>query len=200
VALTIKETHHLNTEETMQLRMKLAALGAAGGTALLMLAGTPALASSHASAKTRTGPEVISGMVTGKAALVKAPKVPLTFAGLVSARGAISLGSSKGKTHTLLSSAGKFTVTGTGKQTSQTANKKTCRFTFTQDVTYNVLGSKSTRAFAGASGPGAAQIHFAAYEPRYKSGPHKGQCNGHAPPLSKGAIASFLASTVLTIK
>jgi hypothetical protein len=182
----------------MQLRMRLAALSAAGGTALLVLAGTHALASSHASAKTRTGPEVISGALHGKAALVNAPKVPVTFQGLVTARGVVSLGSAKSKTHT--SSAGKFTVVGTGKQTSQTADKKTCRFTFTQDVTYNVVGSKSTGEFAGASGPGAAQIYFSAYEPRFKSGPHKGQCNGHAPPLSRGAIASFLASTVLTIK
>ena len=102
--------------------------------------------------------------------------------------------------HTLSSSAGKFTVLATGKQSSQTVNKKTCQFTFTQDVTYNVVGSKSTGAFAGASGPGAAQIYFAAFEPRFKSGPHKGQCNGKAPPLAKGAVASFLASTVLTVK
>jgi hypothetical protein len=67
-------------------------------------------------------------------------------------------------------------------------------------VTVNVVGSKSTGAFAGASGPGAAQIYFAAYAPRFKSGPHKGQCNGKAPPLAKGAVASFLASAVLTVK
>jgi hypothetical protein len=182
-----------------QLTGKLGALAVAGGLATLVLAAAPALASSHASAATRTGPEVISGTVTGKAALVKAPKIPVTFAGLVTARGVISLGSSASKTHTVPSSAGKFTVLGTGKQTSQTANKKTCRFTFTQDVTYNVVGSKSTGTFAGASGPGAAQIYFAAYEPRFTSGPHKGQCDGKAPPLAKGAVASFLASTVLTI-
>jgi len=184
----------------MHFRMKLAALGVAGGTAVLVLAGTPALASSHASAKTRTGPEVISGMLTGKAALVKAPKVPVTFVGLVNARGVVNLGGGSSKMHTVSSSAGKFTVLGTGKQSSQTVNKKTCHFTFTQDVTYNVVGSKSTGAFAGASGPGAAQIYFAAFEPRFKSGPHKGQCNGNAPPLAKGAVASFLASTVLTVK
>jgi len=184
----------------MHFRMKLAALGVAGGTAVLVLAGTPALASSHGSAKTRTGPEVISGTVTGKAAVAKAPKIPLTFQGLVSARGVIILGGSKSKMHTLSSSAGKFTVLGTGKQSSQTVNKKTCHFTFTQDVTYNVVGSKSTGAFAGASGPGAAQVYFAAFEPRFKSGPHKGQCDGNAPPLAKGAVASFLASTVLTVK
>lgn len=185
----------------MQVRMRLATLTVAGGTAVLVLTGTPALAGSHANAKTSTGPEVISGAVTGKAALANAPKIPLTFRGVVYARGAITLsGNSKNKTHTLSSSAGKFTVLGTGKQSSQTASKKTCRFTFTQDVTYHVLGSKSTGAFAGASGPGAARILFSAYEPRFKSGPHKGQCNGKATPLSKGAVASFLASTVLTVK
>lgn len=184
----------------MHFRMKLAALSVAGGTAVLVLAGTPALASSHASAKTRTGPELISGMVTGKAAVANAPTIPLRFQGVVSARGVVNLGGGSSKMHTLSSSAGKFTVLATGKQSSQTANKKTCHFTFTQDVTYNVVGSKSTGAFAGASGPGAAQIHFAGFEPRFKSGPHKGQCNGNAPPLAKGAVASFLASTVLTVK
>ncbi len=183
----------------MRLTGKLGALAMAGGLATLVLAATPALASSHAGATTRTGPEVISGMVTGKAALVKAPKIPLTFAGLVAARGVISLGSSTSKTHTLPSSAGKLTVLGTGTQTSQVVNKKTCHFTFTQDVTYTVIGSKSTGAFAGASGPGAVQISFAAFEPRFTSGPHKGQCDGNAPPLVKGAVASFLASTVLTV-
>jgi hypothetical protein len=179
---------------------KLAAQATAGGLTVLVLAGTPALASSHATTATRTGPEVISGMVTGKAAVAKAPTVPVTFAGLVSARGSISLGSSTSKTHTLMSSAGKLIVLGTGKQNSQTVNKKTCHFSFTQDVTYTVEGSQSTGAFAGSSGPGAAQVHFAAYEPRFTSGPHKGQCNGSAPPLAKGAVASFLASTVLTTR
>lgn len=186
----------------MHFRMKLAALGVACGTAVLVLAGTPALASSHANAKTSTGPEVISGAVTGKAATANAPKIPLTFRGLVNARGVIILsGGSKSRTHTLSSSAGKFTVMATGKkQNSQTENKKTCHFTFTQDISYNVAGSKSTGAFAGASGPGAVRIYFAAYAPRFKSGPHKGQCNGNGTPLSRGAVASFLASTALTVK
>ena len=107
----------------MRLTGKLGALATAGGLATLVLAATPALASSHAGATTRTGPEVISGMVTGRAALVKAPKIPLTLAGLVAARGVISLGSSASKTHTLPSSAGKLTVLGTGTQTSQVVNK-----------------------------------------------------------------------------
>ncbi len=64
----------------MQLTGKLGALAMAGGLATLVLAATPALASSHAGAATRTGPEVISGTLTGQAALVKVPKIPLTFA------------------------------------------------------------------------------------------------------------------------
>jgi len=90
---------------------------------------------------------------------------------------------------------------GTGyKHTSQTANTKTCLVSFTQDLTFTVLGAKSTGAFAGASGPGAAQVYFAAFEPRYTSGKHKGQCNNNANPLAKGAVASILASIVLTVK
>ena len=60
-----------------------------------------------------------------------------------------------------------------------------------EDVLFRVhpgfsgLGGKSTGAFAGASGPGAARIYFTAFEPRYTSGKHKGQCNGNANPLAK---------------
>ena len=184
----------------VKFRTKLGALAVAGGTAVLVLAAVPALASSQASAKSVTGPEVISGALYGKAAVANNPIVSVTLRGVVNAHGTLSLGSSTSTKHTVMSSAGKLVVQGTGTQSSQTANPKTCRFTFTQDVTFTVLGGKSTGAFAGSSGPGAAQVYFAAFQPKYTSGPHKGQCNTNANPLAKGAVASFLASIVLTRK
>ncbi len=179
----------------VRLGVKLGALAAAGSTALLVLAAGPALAST----KSVTGPEVISGAVYGEAALANTPVFPLTFRGVVGAHGTVTLTSSKSKT--LLSSAGTLVVQDTGyTHTTQTANLKTCFFSQTLDATFSVLGGESTGAFAGASGPGAAQLYFAAFEPRYTSGKDKGQCNGNANPLAKGAVASVLVSVVLTVK
>ena len=181
----------------VRLRVKLGALAVAGSTAVLVLAGGPALAST----KSVTGPEVISGAVYGEAALANTPVIPVRFRGVVGAYGSLTLSGSTSHTQTILTSAGTIVLHGTGyKHTSQTANTKTCLFSFTQDLTFTVLGAKSTGAFAGASGPGAAQVYFAAFEPRYTSGKHKGQCNNNANPLAKGAVASILASIVLTVK
>ena len=70
----------------MHLRMKLAALAMVGGTAALVLAGSPALASSHAI----TGPEIAYGAVYGKAATANNPVIPVTWRGLVRAHGVFS--------------------------------------------------------------------------------------------------------------
>jgi hypothetical protein len=189
----------------MQLRMKLAAITVAGAASAALVAGAPALASSHASmGKAVTGPEVISGTVHGKAAVVKAPRIPLKWQGLVTTKSVINLGGGggphKGAVKTLTSPAGNLTVMVSSKPThSQSFNSKTCRFSFTQDIPVTVLGSKSTGSFAGASGPGAVQVHFAETGPRYKSGPKKGQCNPNGKPIAKTAVANFLASLVLTI-
>jgi hypothetical protein len=83
---------------------------------------------------------------------------------------------------------------------TQTENAKTCWYTFTGDSAFNAAGGESTGAFAGASGPGAVHIYFGAFQPRYTSGNDKGRCNGSANPLAKGAVESFLASVVLTVK
>ena len=63
-----------------------------------------------------------------------------------------------------------------------------------------MVGSRSTGAFAGASGPGAVQVSFGATAPRFKSGPKKGKCNFRGRPKTKGAVASFLGSVVLTVR
>jgi hypothetical protein len=187
-----------------RLRMKFGALAIAGGAAAIVLAGVPAMASTHATGATSiTGPEVIQGMVHGKAALANTPHIPLTLVGVVNTSDTgFVLGGGNATEKSLSTAAGKFTVEVTAKpQTSQTMNNKTCRFSETEDLSLSVLGSKSTKAFAGASGPGAVEVHFVAYASRYKSGPKKGQCNtsNNATPLTKGAVASFLGSFVLTV-
>lgn len=118
----------------------------------------------------------------GKQALANAPRIPLRWQGLVTTHSVISLGGGggphKGSVKTLPSPAGNLTVMVTSKPTQrQSFNAKTCRFSFTQDIPVTVLGGKSTGSFAGASGPGAAQVQFAETAPRYQSGPKKGQCN-----------------------
>ncbi len=188
----------------MQLRMKLGVLAMAGASALL-LTGGPALASSHAT-KSVTAPEVIAGAVHGKKALANVTAIPLSWRGLVGTRSVIVLGGGgvhKTSMKTLQSPAGNLTVRATSKpQARQSFDAKTCLFTQTEDIALVAVGSKSTGAFAGASGPAAVQIYFAEYFPRYKSGPHKGQCNtsNNAMPLVRGAVASFLATAVLTVK
>lgn len=190
----------------MQFRAKLAATAIAGGMAVSLAAGVPALASTHPSASPAvTGPEVISGTVHGVKALVKSPIIPLRFVGLVNTHSSVNLGGgggpSKGDQKTLKTPRGNLTVKVTAKPTHhQGFNAKTCRFSFALDIPLAVVGGKSTGAFAGASGPGAAQVSFSAKQPRFKSGPHKGQCNPKGKPIAKTAVANFLASLVLTLK
>lgn len=189
----------------MHLRIKLAALAMAGGTAALVLAGTPALASSQAASRAITGPEIAYGAVYGKPATANNPVIPVIWRGLVHAHGVFSPNGpapKKGQHHTFPTSAGKLTVVVTAPPTnSQSVNVKACHFAFTTRVVFAVLGGKSTGKFHRASGRGAVKVYFAGYGPRYTSGPKKGQCNmsPNAPELAKGAVASFLLSAVLRL-
>lgn len=189
----------------MQLRTKLMALAMAGGTAAVVFPAVPALASSQAASKPVTGPEVASGVIYGKPATANNPIIPVAWRGLVTARGVFSPtgpAPKKGQRHTFTTSAGNLTVVVTAKPTTtQHVNLKACHFSFGTYVVFAVVGGASTGKFAGTSGPGAVQVSFAGYGPRYKSGPKKGQCNtsSSAPELAKGAVASFLLSAVLTV-
>ena len=79
------------------------------------------------------------------------------------------------------------------------ANPRTCRESFTQRQTFRVVGGQSTGQFARTSGPGAVQLYFAAFAPRYTHGPKKGMCDfASNQPRNRGAVARFLASIVLT--
>jgi hypothetical protein len=189
---------------TMQLRTKLMAVAMAGGTAVLVFSGVPALASSHAPSKPVTGPEIASGVIHGKRATANNPIIPVAWRGLVTAHGVFSTGGGppprKGQRHTFTTSAGNLRVVVTARPVNtQHFNVKACHFSFATYVVFAVLGGRSTGRFAGTSGPGAVQVRFAGFGPRHKSGPKKGQCNTspRAPELAKGAVASFRLSAVL---
>jgi hypothetical protein len=188
----------------MQYRIKLAALAVTGGAAALVLAGTPALASTHAHSKPVTGSEQAYGMIYGKPATASNPTIPLVWGGLVGANGVFTPNGpapGKGQHHTFDTSAGKLTVVVTAAPTNgQTANPKTCQFSYTTNVDFAAVGRQSTGEFARASGQGAVQVSESGYVPRYTSGKKKGQCDTspNAPELNKGAVASFSLSAVLT--
>jgi len=189
----------------MQLRIKFAALALAGGAAALVLAGTPALASSQAPSHAITGKETAYGAVYGKPATASNPLIPLKWRGLVHAHGVFSPAGpapKKGQHHTFITSAGNLVAVVTAKPVStQSFNVKACYFAFTTRVVFAAVPGKSTGKFTGAKGPGVVVVYFAGYGPRYTSGPKKGQCNTspNAPELAKGAVASFLLKAVLTL-
>jgi hypothetical protein len=186
----------------MHFKMKITALAVAGSAAALVLAATPALASSHGTSKAVTGPESAYGVVYGKPATI--PVIPKGWRGLVATHGIFSPRGNppkKGQGVTLTTSAGNLVTVVTAPPTSsQTFNLKTCYFTYKTCVAFTAVGRKSTRAFAGVSGPDSVDVYFAGYAPRLTSGPMKGQCsaNPNAPELTKGAVASTLLSAVLT--
>ncbi len=194
------------------LRVGLATTPAAVGTVTLALTGAlaltggPALAAAAAPARAQharvTGPEVISGGITGRAANSNTPHIPLHLRGVVHTtdRGFV-LNGGRGRDHAVRTPAGTLWVRVTRKPSSKgTGNPRTCRETFTQDQRFRVLSSRSTGSFAHSSGPGAVQIYFSAFAPRYHAGPKKGQCNFNARPRNRGAFAHFLATIVLTVR
>jgi len=189
----------------MQLKIKLAALAMAGGTAALVLTGAPALASTQAASKAITGPEIAYGAVYGKPATANNPVIPVVWRGLVYAHGVFSPTGptpKKGQHHTFATSAGDLVVVVTAPPTStQSLNVKACHFTFSTRVPFAAVPKNSTGKFTGAKGQGAVLFYGAGYAPRYTSGKKKGQCNTspNAPELAKGAVASFSLSAVLRL-
>jgi hypothetical protein len=178
-------------------------IGAAGAT--LVMAGVGIASASPGAHASVTGPEVISGAVHGKAAIANTTHIPLRLAGVVATtdRGFVLGNGPSNSDHTLKTAAGKLTVRPTSKQrNTQSMNLKTCHFSFTSTQQFSFVPGRSTGKFAGATGPGAYKITFSAYSPRYTSGKHKGQCNtgSNVPPLARGAVATFLAAGVITVK
>ena len=186
----------------MKLKFRLAALAMAVATGVLVLGAAPAMASSN---KAITGPEIAYGAIYGKPATANNPVIPLSWRGLVNTRGVFAPtgpAPKKGQRYTFKTSSGKLTVRITAAPTTtQHISLKSCHFSYSINLVFSVVGSKSTGSFARTSGPGAVQVYYAGYGPRYKSGPKKGQCNTspNAPERAKGAVATFLLSAVLKL-
>jgi hypothetical protein len=186
----------------MHLKMKITALTVAGSAAALVLAATPALASSHGVSRGDTGQESAYGVVYGRQATI--PVIPMKWHGLVETHGIFSPRGNppeKGQSVTFTTSAGDFVAEVTARPVShQTFDPRTCYFTDKTDVDFRADGRKSTGEFSGLSGRGTASAYFAGYAPRLMHGPRKGECNTdpNAPEITKGAVASVSLNAVLT--
>lgn len=174
---------------------------------IALAAGLAACSSSSSGTATATtapksGTEVIYGKLTGTAAMANNPTFHLTFTGPVATTGMIPLGGSpkKGATHTFTTAAGGLAVTlgSAGTNTGGLKSTKTCLAAFTTTVPFTVNGAKSTGKFAGAAGAGKAVVVFSGKLPKLSSG--KCDENHNAAPSSKTAVATFTATTTLTLK
>jgi hypothetical protein len=179
-------------------RTVLAATTLAAGIALLA-AGCGGSASGAAAQK--TGTEIISGKLTGQAALSSNPVFHLTFRGPVNTTSTYPLGNApkKGETGTIKTAAGNFvSVSGTSSTTEKLLSTSTCRVEFSTTVPYTVSGSKSTGQFAGATGNGHAVVLFVGDLPKLSNG----KCNtsANAQPKTSTVVATFTATGPLTLK
>ncbi len=146
----------------MHFRTKFAALAIAGAVASLVLAATPALASSqpvgHASTIT---PETAYGAIYGKPATAEFVTIPLSWHGLVNTHGTFAghgKPPAKGQEHAFPTAAGNLVGLVTAPpQQGQTFKTTTCYFTYTTTVVFAIVPSKSTGKFAGATGPGRGE-------------------------------------------
>jgi hypothetical protein len=185
----------------MHLKMKITALAVAGSAAALVLAATPALASTHGVSRPMPGSESAYGVVYGRAATI--PVIPLRWRGLVDTRGIFSPRGNpprRGDRVTFTTSAGDLvTEVIAPSVTSQALDRRTCYFTDKTKVVFSAVGRRSTGAFAGVSGGGAVAVYSAGYVSRLMHGPRKGQCDTspNAPELMKGAVASTQLNAAL---
>jgi hypothetical protein len=176
--------------------MKLAAVIAASGAAVL-LAGGPALASTPAAHPGWvTGPEVVHGALHGRAAFIEATKrvtrIPVKFRGVVSTRGVVVLNNSNSRHGSIRTGAGRFAVRFLrSHQHAKVLNRRICRIEVTDHVVFRVRPGHSTDAFHGATGNGVARVRFVF------NLPHKanGKCNfsNSAKPRKHGVRISFTA-------
>ena len=180
----------------MQVRMKLAAVIAASGAAVLLAGGT-ALASTPATHPAWvTGAEVVHGALHGRAAFIEASKrvtrIPVKFRGVVHTRGVVALNNSKSRRGSISTVAGRFAVRFIqSHQHARVLNRRICRIAFTDHVVFRVRPGHSTGAFHGATGNGVARVRFVF------NFPHKanGKCNfsNNAVPRKHGGRITFTA-------
>ena len=141
------------------------------------------------------GPDRLAGR---PAALASSATIPLRLTGLVNTTASVHLSSAQASPVTITTARGKLTVRhtqGTGSQ--KLLSTKTCKFAFGQHSTYTVLPSKSTGAFAGATGSGTAVITITGTLPK-----RNGRCDtsSTAQPSTAGLRVSFAAHGPLTVR
>ena len=190
---------------------KLAALTGAIALAGALGACSSSASSTGAAATTSAAPkptaEIMTGQVTGAAAVASTTVIPLKLTGVVNTTGTFTPPNTSAThvTITFATKAGNLVAAASAPDANAAptvVNAAACRFQSTIHATYTVDGSKSTGTFAGATGSGKATLIFAADAPKYTSGSHKGQCNmsNNAQPMAAGALATFAAAGPLTLK
>jgi hypothetical protein len=182
----------------MQLRMKLAAVGA--GVAVAFLAVAPAGAAT-APAWT-TGREVVYGALHGDAAWVQATRptvrVPVWFHGVVRTHGVVSLGRGRTRSASIWTPVGQFAVRFTSTSRHTHVNPRRCRLTSVATVDFRMRRDHSTGVFRGATGRGAVRVRF-----DFSFRKHHGSCSvtSHSIPSRRGGrIVFWLVVPRLTVR
>lgn len=156
--------------------------------------------STSSPAAARTGTQVVTGSVTGKAALASQTTIPLKLSGVVNTTGSIRLVNSRNQpTIMIRSGMGNLAVSHSkGKTTQKLLSSKTCKIAYGVRGTYKVEGGKSTGSFEGASGSGKISLLFTANLPKKSDG----TCNisSSAVPRASSARVSFAARGPMTVK
>lgn len=179
----------------MRFRLKLGAVAVVAASATLLAAG-PAMAGTCCPV---SGNEYIDGAVYGQAAIAQSTTIPLRLSGLVRTHSVFTLPSHNHPTATIPTPKGNLHAELVGKMSTTSKVYPNCYAIFNVYSALKITGG--TGVFWGAHGPGHLHLLFAAFVPRYKSGPHKGQCNANANPVGpQGAEAALSAQvTPLTI-
>ncbi len=182
----------------MKFGTRLSALVVAATSAAL-LTGGPALASSshHGQFGGRhhhviSGPEFISGSLSGPGALATTPVIPLKLRGIVPTFALFPLPS--GNVATIPTQAGNLTVRLTNKVTTSSFNHFTCVASQTVAGRLIVLPFASGGAFRGARGSGNVSVYFTAVAPRFPNG----RCNFNGTPVK--AFVSLRAFLFLILR
>jgi hypothetical protein len=175
----------------MQLRIKLAAMTAAGSAAALLFAGGSAMASTHTvhRASRVTGREVIThaGHESWAEATKPGELLPLRLRGVVRTRGGVDLGG-RSRRRDISTRAGSLILWSLHRSISnRIINRAHCRLQTTVIDHFVVRGRSSTGRFAHASGRGVTVVRFRFDYPRVN-----GRCDFRDPGRSRGGRVSFL--------
>jgi hypothetical protein len=173
---------------------RLAAVAAAAAAAVLLTG--PAQAGTAAAAGTATGTEHISGVAFGKNAISNHTTYPLTFTGLVRTTSIFTPPS--GNNAVLPTPRGNLGARLVRPMRAHviSLDKRNCYGVEQFTSGLQVVTSKSTGVFAGATGKGSVSLMFGAFLRR-----KNGACNMRGQPVSaKNAFSTLRAQIALTLR